>query len=148
MSKTYDQLSDYINWAMGLTFTVAAFLLSKDTLLEMFQDNTFRGILSILLLFVTMALFFLYAKAVRTELDLLDTVFVSENVQTSEFSGNYFLAILAVAAFCGFLIANVTNIVFYAGAVAIYSMFDMYGGSLVIRNFNILFREKISATNL
>ena len=142
MSRTYDQLSNYINWAMGLSFTVAAFLLSKDELVDLIQNNTFRGILSIVLLLVTMGLFFLYARAVRTELDLLDTVFVSENVQTNDFSGNFFLAILAVAAFFGFLIANVTNIAYYSGAAALYSMFDMFGVSLVIRNFNILFRQK------
>ncbi len=142
MSKTYNQLSDYINWAMGLSFFVAAFLLSKDELVALIQNDTFSGALSIVLLLVTMGLFFLYAKAVRTELDLLDTVFVSENVQTNELSGNFFLAILAVATLGGFLIANVTNIAYYSGAAALYSMFDLFGVSLVIRNFNILLRQK------
>lgn len=142
MSKTYNQLSEYINWAMGLSIAVATFLLSKDVLVDLIQNNLFRGILSIILLLVTIGIFFLYARAVRTELDILDTVFISENVQTNDFSGNYFLAILAVAAFFGFLIANVTNIAYYSGAAALYSMFDMFGVSLVIRNFNILFRQK------
>lgn len=142
MSKTYNQLSDYINWAMGLSFTVAAFLLSKDTLIEVIQNDIFRGVLTILLLAITLAVYFLYARAVQTELDLVDAVFATENVEPGELSGNYFLAIIAISVFFGAVIGNITNILFYSGAMVLYSMFDLFGVSIVIRNFTIYFGRK------
>ncbi|WP_420645752.1 hypothetical protein [Candidatus Leptofilum sp.] len=148
MSKLREQLADYINYAMAIAFTVAAFLLSKDMLLDLLQQNVIRGALTITLLLVTLAMSFLYLQAVRTELDLLDNVLKSEKMQITEVSGKVYLAIIALSIFIGLLIANVTNIIYYAGIAAIYSIFDMYGQAIVIRNFNIQLHQKNYRTNI
>lgn len=141
-SKIHSQYTDYINWAIGIIFAVAAFILSKDILIDTLKSDVAKGILSIILLSVTGILVFLYASAVRTELDLLDEVLDSENIRDTEISGGVLLPMLGISVFLGLLIANVTQITYYAGIAAVYSIVDMYGQSLVIRNFMIQVQQK------
>ncbi len=140
MSGMKDELKDYINWAVGITFFVSALLFSKDSLLALFSNNPIHAVLSAALLLTTVIWFFLYLRAVRHELELLDSSFDSEQIR--KISGYVLPTAVGLSIFFGSLIALSENILVYAGLAALLSSFDLYGQATTIRNVNILIHEK------
>jgi hypothetical protein len=135
-----DELKDYINWAVGITLFVSALLFSKEKLLALLSTNILQAALSTALLTTTVVWFFLYLKAVRHELELLDTSFDAEQIR--KLSGYVLPTAIGLAIFFGCLIALSDNILWYSGLAALLSSFDLYGQAMTIRNVNILITEK------
>ena len=81
MSRIKDELKDYINWAVGITLFVSALLFSKAELLALLSANPVQALLSVALLLTTVIWFFLYLRAVRHELELLDSAFDSKRIR-------------------------------------------------------------------
>jgi hypothetical protein len=114
-------------------------LFSQDKLIALVKQNSIHGILSILLLSTTVWLFFLYWKAVRVEIDLIDMAFDTDNVKQT--NGFVFIVAVALGVIFAVLIYLSTNILYYSAAVLIYSNFDLYGQANVIRHINVYIKE-------
>lgn len=140
MSGIKDELKDYVNWAVGITFFVSALLFSKDDLLALFSVNPFHAALSAVLLLTTVCWFFQYLSAVRHELELLDSSFDSEEIR--KISGLVLPTAVGLSVFFGSLVALSQNILAYAGLAALLSSFDLYGQATTIRNVNIFIADR------
>jgi hypothetical protein len=140
MSRLHEVLRDYINWCIGITFALAALLLTRTEIATLYQTEPIRAVLVTILLAETLAWFFSYIYAVRHELDLLDSAFEWDK------SKNYFGFILptgvGLALLFGGLIAFSTNILVYSALVLMLSVFDLYGQSVVIRNIGLHLFDK------
>lgn len=132
MSKIYKQLKDYINWAFSITITVAVGFFAKDQLSIIFSKDLLMGILYVSLLIITMVRFFLYIHAVRSELDILNAAFITDNI--SFLSGKILPTVLLLSGAFGVLLAIAHNIIVYAGILLALCVADIYGQSVVIRN--------------
>lgn len=143
MSKIHEQYVEYVNWAIGITFSVVAFLLSKEEILELLQTDIIKGIFSIALLLITGMVFILYAKSVRHELDIMDYILDSEKIRVNDLSGNAFLFVILLSISFGFLIAFSTNILYYSVIVIIYTIIDLFGLGVVIRNLTTQFKRNV-----
>lgn len=139
MSKIHDRLKDFINLSLCIMIALVTCLFSKDKLIELVRQNSIHGTLTILLLSTTVCLFFLYWKAVRVEIDLIDMAFNTDDVKHT--NGFVFIEAIALGVIFAVLIYLSTNILYYSVAVLIYSNIDLYGQANVIRHINIYIKE-------
>lgn len=139
MSRLHEQIKDYVNWCIGITFAVASVVLSKDKILSLLDTDPTLGALSIMLLLVTVTLWFLYLRSVRYEIDLIESAFDADAIKN--ISG-YVLPIgVGLSVVFGFLLSFSTNVMYYTGIAMAYSCFDLYGQATTIRNINIFIKE-------
>jgi hypothetical protein len=141
MSKLHERIRDYIGWGIGITFCVASLALSKDKILGLLDKDPIRGTLSIMLLIVTGSLWFLYLKAVRYEIDLIESAFDADAIRS--ISGLVLPTVIGLSVVFGLLISLSTNIMLYTLIATIYSSLDLYGQNTTIRNINIFIKEEL-----
>jgi hypothetical protein len=108
-------------------------------LVTIFNQNKVHGLFCIVLSVTTVILYVLYLRAVRIEIDLIDTAFDTNFVKKA--SGFVLFEAIALGILFGVLIYESTEIIYYSGIAAIYSTVDLYGQNTVIRNINIFIKE-------
>jgi hypothetical protein len=140
MGKIYEQLRDYLNWGIGITVCIAALLLSKDKLVQLYYNQPVTAAFSTALLVTTFVWFFMYVQASRRELDMLDSAFDSDRIE--RWKGVVLPTVVGLSLLFGCLIAFSTNILIYSALVPLQSVLDLFGQVTINRNLNILVREK------
>ncbi len=137
----YDRLREYINWSFGFALAVAALLLSRDRLIQMFHDDRTTAILAAALLTVTTLDFVLYLHTVRHELDLMHEAFVDDKKKEAE--GPVLIVAVWLALAFGCLIAEVTDILIYCGLLTLLQVANVIGVRNVNANFLDMYKRRI-----